>query len=55
MTILHLCEAAGVSRAGFYRRHNEPDAQTEISICETRFRRSPWSFPVMVGPGSPPS
>src|SRR5277367_2777842 len=24
MTVLHMCDAADVSRAGFYRRHNQP-------------------------------
>jgi putative transposase len=32
MTILHLCEAAGVSRAGFYRRHNEPNEDRDIDL-----------------------
>lgn len=32
MTILHLCEAADVSRAGFYRRHKEPAEDRDIEL-----------------------
>jgi putative transposase len=30
MTILHMCEAADVSRAGFYRRHNAPAKDRDL-------------------------
>ena len=32
MTILHMCEAADVSRAGFYRRHNAPAKDRDLDL-----------------------
>ncbi len=54
MTILHLCEAAGVSRAGFYRRHNEPNEDRDLDLRD-EIQKIALEFPCYGRRGSPPS
>ena len=44
MTILHMCEAADVSRAGFYRRH-EPTTQDRDIDLRDEIQKIALEFP----------
>jgi hypothetical protein len=44
MTILHMCEAADVSRAGFYRRH-EPTTQDRDIVLRDQIQKIALEFP----------
>lgn len=45
MTILHMCDAAAVSRAGFYRRHNEPASQDRDIDLRDEIQKIALEFP----------
>jgi hypothetical protein len=45
MTILHMCEAASVSRSGFYRRHHEPAAQDRDIDLRDEIQKIALEFP----------
>src|SRR5271167_346639 len=45
MTILHMCEAASVSRSGFYRRHHEPAAQDRDIDVRDEIQKIALEFP----------
>jgi putative transposase len=45
MTILHMCDAADVSRAGFYRRHNKPGAKDRDIDLRDEIQKIALEFP----------